>query len=66
MQQWPSVSVVMPVRNEADNIASAIQAVLAQDYPGELDVWVAVAPSDDATADLVDSLADVPSSGLDS
>lgn len=57
MQQWPSVSVVMPVRNEADNIESAIQAVLAQGYPGELDVWVAVAPSDDATADLVDSLA---------
>ena len=44
MQEWPSVSVVMPVRNEADNIASAIQAMLAQDYPGELDVWVALAP----------------------
>jgi len=47
----------MPVRNEAANIESAIDAILAQEYPGELDVWVAVGPSTDATAEVVDAIA---------
>jgi len=57
VEQWPSVSVVMPVRNEAANIESAIDAILAQEYHGELDVWVAVGPSTDATAEVVDAIA---------
>jgi len=57
VEQWPSVSVVMPVRNEAANIESAIDAILAQEYHGDLDVWVAVGPSTDATAEVVDAIA---------
>ena len=53
---WPSVSVVMPVRNEARHILSAVQAVLEQKYEGELDIWIAVAPSDDETEVLVREL----------
>jgi len=55
---WPSVSVVMPVRNEARHISSAVQAVLEQKYEGELDVWIAVAPSDDGTEVLVRELVE--------
>lgn len=50
---WPSVSVVMPVRNEASNIERAIQSVLDQSYEGSFDVWVAVAPSSDDTEAIV-------------
>lgn len=55
---WPSVSVVMPVRNEARHILSAVQAVLEQKYEGELDIWIAVAPSDDETEVLVRELVE--------
>ena len=46
----------MPVRNEARHISSAVQAVLEQKYEGELDIWIAVAPSDDETEILVREL----------
>lgn len=46
---WPSVSVVLPIRNEAASLADSIDAVLAQDYPRPLEVVIAVAPSSDDT-----------------
>ena len=49
----PTVSVVMPVRNEVDNIGAALDAVLDQDYDGPLEVIVADGRSTDGTADLV-------------
>ena len=56
-QQWPSVSVVMPVLNEERHLARAVERVLAQDYPGELDVVLAVGPSKDRTQEVADGLA---------
>ena len=47
----------MPVRNEAANVGVAVAAVLAQDYPGQLDVCVAVGPSSDRTQVVADVLA---------
>lgn len=47
----------MPVRNEADHLAAAVAAVRAQRYPGALRLFVAVAPSDDASADVAAALA---------
>ncbi|MEM9035811.1 MAG: glycosyltransferase family 2 protein [Actinomycetota bacterium] len=55
---WPSVSVVMPVRDEADDLSAAVDAVLAQGYPGRFEVCLAVAPSTDGTADIARRLAD--------
>ena len=52
----PSVSVVMPVVNEERHLRAAVQRVLNQDYPGPLDVTLAVGPSRDATADVADAL----------
>lgn len=54
---WPSVSVVLPVRNEAAHLERAVASVLDQDYPGPLDVCLAVAPSTDGTADVARGLA---------
>lgn len=54
----PRLSVIMPVRNEADHLEAAVAAVLAQRYPGELELVLAVAPSTDATASIAERLAE--------
>jgi len=53
----PRLSVVMPVRDEADHLEEAVAAVLAQRYPGELELVLAVAPSTDATDAIAQRLA---------
>ena len=53
---WPTVSVVLPVRNEAASLAESIDAVLAQDYPRPLEVVIAVAPSSDDTEAIAERL----------
>ncbi|AYY15220.1 glycosyltransferase family 2 protein [Actinobacteria bacterium YIM 96077] len=55
--EWPGVSVIMPVRNEERHLAEAVAGVLAQEYPGELELVVAVGPSDDRTAEIARRLA---------
>jgi len=59
-ERWPPVSVVMPVRDEAQHLRRAVSAVLAQDYPGTLEVVIAVAPSADPTEDVARALAADP------
>jgi glycosyltransferase involved in cell wall biosynthesis len=55
---WPDVAVVMPVRNEARDLAAAVASVLAQDYPGRLEICLAVAPSTDGTERVAAELAE--------
>lgn len=55
--RWPAVSVVMPVRDEERHLAESVAGVLAQQYPGELEVVVAVAPSRDRTDEIAAQLA---------
>ncbi|WP_017608222.1 glycosyltransferase family 2 protein [Nocardiopsis xinjiangensis] len=54
---WPSVSVVMPVLNEEHHLAAAVEHVLEQDYPGELEIVLAVGPSQDRTREVADGIA---------
>ncbi|MBV9792475.1 MAG: glycosyltransferase family 2 protein [Actinobacteria bacterium] len=54
---WPPVSVVMPVRNEERHLAEAVRHILDQDYPGELELVLAVGPSRDRTQAIADQLA---------
>lgn len=54
---WPGVSVVMPVRDEERHLAEAVGGVLAQEYPGDVEVIVAVGPSGDRTAEIAAKLA---------
>jgi glycosyltransferase involved in cell wall biosynthesis len=47
----------MAVRNEARRLHESVGAVLAQDYPGVLDVTIAAAPSEDGTVEVLETLA---------
>jgi hypothetical protein len=51
VERWPSVSVVMPARNEADRVGPAIASRLADDYPG-LELVLVDDRSDDGTAEV--------------
>ncbi len=51
---WPAVSVVMPVRNEARDLVESVEQILAQEYGGDLEVVLAVAPSTDGTERIAD------------
>lgn len=54
---WPAVSVVMPVLNEERHLADAVGHILNQDYPGELELVLAVGPSRDKTRQIAARLA---------
>ena len=47
----------MPVRNEQRHLTEAVEHVLAQDYPAEVEVVLAVGPSRDATEQIAQRLA---------
>jgi succinoglycan biosynthesis protein ExoA len=53
----PMVSIIMPVLNEERHLADSVERILAQDYPGEIEVVLAVGPSRDRTQDVADRLA---------
>ena len=50
----PSVSVVVPARNEEQNLPKCLESLLAQDYPN-FDVTVVDDRSTDRTAEVVES-----------
>lgn len=47
----------MPVRNEERFLRDAVEAILAQQYPGGFDICLAIAPSSDATEAVAVQLA---------
>ncbi len=53
----PGVSVVMPIRNEERHLAAAVQRVVDQDYPGDLEIVLSIGPSHDETHAVADRLA---------
>ncbi|MGB3761589.1 MAG: glycosyltransferase family 2 protein [Ornithinimicrobium sp.] len=57
LSDWPGVSVVMPVRNEARQLAESLGSVLAQDYQGPVEVVLAVGASSDGTSGVARRLA---------
>jgi glycosyltransferase involved in cell wall biosynthesis len=53
----PFVSIIMPIRNEADFIERAIKSVLNQDWPAEkMEILVVDGMSDDGTKEIVKKL----------
>lgn len=54
---WPSVSVIMPVLDEERHLAAAVRRILAQEYPGELELVIALGPSKDRTSQIATELA---------
>ncbi|MFF7470568.1 glycosyltransferase [Streptomyces sp. NPDC008092] len=52
----PAVSVIMPVLDEERHLRGAVQAILAQEYAGELEVVIALGPSKDRTDEIAAAL----------
>lgn len=57
LDDGPAVSVVMTALNERRHLAAAVDSVFGQDYPGPLELVVAIGPSRDHTRELADQLA---------
>ncbi len=56
----PLVSIIIPARNEADNIEECVNSILAQDYPN-LEIIVVDDRSEDGTGEILKSIADTDS-----
>ncbi|OKK03427.1 glycosyl transferase family 2 [Streptomyces sp. CB03234] len=54
---WPSVAVVVPARNEAEVLPLSLPSLLAQDYPGPVEIFLVDDGSDDGTGDLARALS---------
>jgi succinoglycan biosynthesis protein ExoA len=55
--EYPPISVVMPVKNEERHLAESVHHALGQDYPGQLELVLAVAPSADRTEQIAREIA---------
>ncbi len=56
-ESTPSVSVVIPVRDEALHLEAAIDTALEQDYAGNIEVVVADGMSQDGTRELLERIS---------
>lgn len=54
---WPAIIAIVPARNEATVIGPVIASLLAQDYPGRLEVVLVDDHSDDETARIATQAA---------
>jgi hopene-associated glycosyltransferase HpnB len=54
---WPSVCVVVPARDEASVLSASLPSLLAQDYPGRAEVFLVDDGSTDGTGELARELA---------
>ncbi|OQD55642.1 glycosyl transferase family 2 [Streptomyces phaeoluteigriseus] len=54
--QLPAVSVIMPVLDEERHLRGAVQAILSQEYAGEMEVVIALGPSTDRTDEIAAEL----------
>lgn len=50
VQPWPTVTAIVPARNEAATIGPTVASLLEQDYPGRLSIVVIDDDSEDGTA----------------
>ena len=57
LSSTPKVSVILAVVNEARHLQAAIASVLASNYAGEIEVIIAVGPSQDGTLAIAKELA---------
>jgi glycosyltransferase involved in cell wall biosynthesis len=56
MELLPFISVILPIRNEANRIGACLESVLAQDYPRDrMEILVAEGMSKDGTRPIVES-----------
>lgn len=58
MQEFPSVSVVIPSWNQGRFIGRTLDSILKQDYPGTIEIIVSDGGSTDETVDVLKSYGD--------
>lgn len=49
MSTWPAVSAILTVLNEEGHLRAAVDSILGQDYPGDIEIVLALGPSKDRT-----------------
>ncbi len=57
LEEWPSVTAVVPARNEADLLPVSLRSLLTQDYPGIFQVILVDDQSSDGTAEVARQVA---------
>jgi len=58
MDNFPKITVVIPIKNEAKYIATTIRQILEQDYPlDKIEIIVAYGESDDNSTEIVSEIA---------
>ena len=57
LEEYPSVSVVVPARNEEDTVEDALRSILSRDYPGRLEIVAVDDRSTDRTGEVFARLA---------
>ncbi|WP_432093155.1 glycosyltransferase [Streptomyces sp. bgisy100] len=55
--RWPAVAVIVPARDEAAVLPTSLGSLLAQDYPGPVEIFLVDDGSTDGTGDLARQLA---------
>ncbi|WP_406151190.1 glycosyltransferase [Streptomyces sp. NBC_01012] len=55
--RWPSVAVVVPARDEAEVLPVSLPSLLAQDYPGDAEIFLVDDCSEDGTGELARALS---------
>jgi glycosyltransferase involved in cell wall biosynthesis len=53
----PPISVIMPVLNEQSHLEASVNSILAQTYPSDVELILAIGPSRDATNEIAKALA---------
>ena len=56
---WPTVTAIIPARNEAETIAQTIASLAQQNYPGKFSIIVVDDHSEDATAKLAQEFVQI-------
>ena len=54
---FPPVSVILPILNEERDLSNCISAILQQDYPSEIEVILALGPTEDKTTQIAEKLS---------
>lgn len=57
MNSVPPISVIMPILNEERHLENSVARVMNQDYPGEIELILALGPSRDRTTEIATELA---------
>jgi glycosyltransferase involved in cell wall biosynthesis len=57
MERDPALSVILAARDEEQSVSDSVESILAQDYPGTLEVIAVNDRSTDRTGEILDELA---------